>query len=60
MKKHPEIPKDDFLFIYDNAGAHVHGFAGWFSRQMPGFKLSIPPKTPEVFYIYHYNFLTLV
>jgi len=46
-KKYTDIPPDDVLLIYDNAKVHCEGFGGWFSRQMPGIKLTIPPNSPE-------------
>lgn len=47
LEKHPEISPDNLLLIYDNATAHVESFSGWWCRQMPGIKLTLPPYSPE-------------
>ena len=47
-RKYSDIPKNDIVLIYDNAKMHTLGFGGWFSRKLPGIKLTISPYTPEV------------
>ena len=53
--KHEEwAKKREGILLYDNAKAHISGFAQWFMRQLPGFKLTIPPCTPEFQPVEHF------
>jgi len=33
--------------LYDNASSHTGGWSGWWMRSMKGYKITIPPYTPD-------------
>lgn len=39
--------REEIVYLYDNATSHVGGWSGWWMRAMKGYKISIPPYSPE-------------
>ena len=39
--------RKDILLIYDNATSHTGKISDWWMRNTSGYKVTIPPYTPE-------------